>query len=218
MSQTEDPRGFTLARSDYGGTVRTVAQFRCVSCSATVDTPVKAGSPLEPETYAKRVALKGWQAWPFKKAKTYCPDCLKPAAKNNPDSELRKVIPMTAPIVPSAVAAPKLVSVAPPTSAQRHQVRQHLDKNFDDDAGCYLDGLSDQRVAEMVGVPRIVVEQMREAAYGPIKLDPVVAGMRNEVAQAKRDLDGQQKALDALKAKVAEMSSRLEKIVVGKAA
>lgn len=217
MSDGYGNLGFTLVRTEYGDSVRTVAQFRCVSCSATIDTPVKTGLPLDLEGYAKRVSAKGWQAWPSKKAKTYCPNCLKPAAKHDPDSELRKVLPMTVPATPSIAPAAKLVP-APPTSAQRHQIRQHLDKSFDDDAGCYLDGLSDQRVAEQVGVPRIVVEQMREAAYGPIKLDPVVAGLRNEVAQAKRELDGQQKVLDALKAKVMEMSSRLEKVVGGKAA
>lgn len=213
--------GFILSRSNWGDRERTTAKFQCVSCPETTEVPVRSGVPLDPEGYAKRVNTAGWQAHPFRRAKTYCPACLMPAAKNDPDSELRKVVPMAIPPTTPATTLPlppRLVDVAAPTTMQRHAVRQHLDKSFDDNAGCYLDGLSDQRVAELVGVPRIIVEQMREAAYGPIKLDPVVAGLRAEVAQAKRELDGQQKTLDALKTKVAEMSSRLEKMTGGKAA
>ena len=203
--------GFDVTTADWGSGLRTVARFQCVECGKTIDAPVQSGVPLNPESRAKWVGARGWTAKPFRKAGTYCPTCAGPSTlKNDTDSELRKVVIMPVPASP--------VIVREPTPDQRMRIRSALDKSFDDAAGMYLDEMSDQRVAELVGVPRIVVERMREAAYGPIKVNPIVAAARAEIADLKKALEGQQAGLDKLKVRLAEVSSKLEKSAAGVAA
>jgi len=171
---------------------------------------------MNPEGVAKRACFNGWKAYAFRATKTYCPSCAgPPKISNDAESEIRKVIPMS--VQPIKAAETKIVEVRDPTGDQRVQIRGHLDKSFDDNVGMYLDGMSDARIAELVGVPRLIVERMREAAYGPIKVDPLVAGMRNELLDMKREVDGQQKGLDQIKTKMAELGSRIEKLAMGRA-
>ena len=96
------------------------------------------------------------------------------------------------------------------TPDERVAIRSHLDKHFDDGVGAYLDGMSDQRIAETVGVPRAAVERLREAAYGPIRVDPVIVALREKIAAFRLEVDAQQKVLDALKVKALELGSSLE--------
>ena len=58
---------------------------------------------------------------------------------------------------------------------------------------------------------------MREAAFGPIRLDPVMAGLRAEMTQAKRDLDAAKATLGKLESMLMGLSSRIEKRVEGRA-
>lgn len=95
-----------------------------------------------------------------------------------------------------------------PTPQERVKIRSVLDSYFDDAAGCWLDGYSDQKAGEEIGVPWALVTRIREAAYGPIRVDPEVAGLRAELAQIGRELaaltekhGAAQKRLDGLLAK-----------------
>lgn len=212
--------GFDIKNVFGGGRPRTVARFACVECATILDVSVDSDKPMNAQGYAKTACNKGWIAYPDRKARTYCPKCRGPASKtkNDPDSELRKVIPPMALVTPIKPASPVAVEVRNPTPDQRVAIRNLLDKHFDDGSGMYLDDMSDQRVAELAGVPRVIVERLREAAYGPIRVDPALAEMRAALAAYKAEVDGQQKALDALKAKALELASTLEKRLAGKAA
>ena len=88
------------------------------------------------------------------------------------------------------------------TAAQKQRIRALLDKHFDDSAGAYLDAMSDQKVAEAVGVPRVHVETLREAAYGPIRVTP-------EMAEARAELEAVRKLLADEAARMAEIEKRL---------
>lgn len=212
MSTTNRPLGFELVSVNYGNGLRTAARFQCLECAATAEAPVRSGSGLNPEATAKWVRERGWKANAFKKAGTYCPKCSGPkAAKNDTDSKIRKVIPMSQ-TIPAAVALREA------TADQRMKIRAHLDKSFDDSVGMYLDGLSDLRIAELVGVPRIIVERMRDTAYGPIKVDPAMQALREELAALKVAVDGQQAGIDNLKSKVVGAASRLEAMLTKAAA
>ncbi|MFM2150274.1 MAG: hypothetical protein RLZZ187_2580 [Pseudomonadota bacterium] len=101
-----------------------------------------------------------------------------------------------------------VVGLREPTQQERIKIRQVLDQHFDDEAGCWLNGYSDQKAGEEIGLPWAMVTRIREAAYGPIRVDPEVAALRAELVQIGRELASvtekhiaAQKRLDALTAK-----------------
>lgn len=110
--------------------------------------------------------------------------------------------PIPIPLKPPAALTPTVSSLA---STQRVKIRGFLDRHFDDSIGCYLDGMSDQRIAETLDVPRILVEQMREAAYGPIRISPEVMEMRAE-------LDALLQEMSAMRDKAGKLEQRLAKV------
>lgn len=68
-----------------------------------------------------------------------------------------------------------------PTPNEKAKVRLLLDHHFDDAAGRYLDGYSDQRIGEETEIPWASVKLLREAAYGPLREDPVILEIRGEL-------------------------------------
>ena len=196
----------SLRRGDEG--LSTVARFQCVECAATYDLKVQSDKPINPEGYAKRAQQDGWKADPWKRNRCYCPRCAGPQKKmNDPNSELNKVVPLPVQPVPREI-----------TPEARQRIRNLLDKHFDDGVGMYLDGMSDQRVSELANVPRAMVEQLREAAYGTIRVDPVLAELRQEASKLRADAEGIAKQADALLKQSAALASRVEKLAAGKAA
>lgn len=102
----------------------------------------------------------------------------------------------------------KAAAVREPTQQERIKVRQVIDQHFDDEAGFWLNGYSDQKAGEEIGVPWALVTRIREAAYGPIRVDPEVAALKMELAQIGRELSAvvekhqaAMKRVDALVAK-----------------
>lgn len=202
--------GFIKASAQLpDGGFRAVGRFRCCGCGATLDIPL--GSTFNPNYPPKKAEEKGWVANRYSRSGTYCPACKAIRPHHDPESELRKVIPMA--IKPASEPLP----IREATPDQRVMIRAALDKSFDDSVGTYLDDMSDQRIAELAGVPRIIVERIREAAYGPINVDPVMLELRTTVTALKADIETHQKALDALKRQAVELSSRLEKRLAGAA-
>lgn len=47
-----------------------------------------------------------------------------------------------------------------------------------------------------------MVTKIREAAYGPIRVDPEVAGLRAEIGNAQRQIDAMSTSLASLKARL----------------
>lgn len=205
--------GFQLVNNG----ARVTARFACTRCPSAVDYAVSG--KLNPEMMAKRAERDGWRANPWRASGTLCPQCATRRYTNDPDSELkRKVVPMakppaptrTAP-VPAPAAASTLTVVRDPTPDQRSAIRGHLDKHFDEGLGAYAGGdMNDQRIAELVGVPRVVVEKIREAAYGPLRMTPEVVALRNELASLRSELTALTETVAELTAKVKTASSKLE--------
>jgi hypothetical protein len=75
------------------------------------------------------------------------------------------------------------------TSDERLRVRNLLDNHFDDAAGYYIGGYSDQRIGTELNVPWAAVAQIREAAYGPLKEDERLTKLRADFAALKADLN-----------------------------
>lgn len=196
MGARDENLGFrlvSLARGEAGG-LATVARFQCVECGAEHNQRVASGRPLNPEGFAKRAQQDGWKADPWKRNRCWCPRCAgpRPKAAATPNPEPGKVIPMAGHIAP----------ISEITAAQKQRIRALLDKHFDDAAGAYLDAMSDQKIAEAVGIPRIHVEAVREAAYGPIRVTP-------EMAEARAELETVRKLLADEAARMAEIEKRL---------
>ncbi|EME69899.1 hypothetical protein H261_10859 [Paramagnetospirillum caucaseum] len=94
-------------------------------------------------------------------------------------------------------------AVRPATPDERMRIRHKLDGVFDDAKGMYLDGYSDQRVAEELKLPRKMIEQIREAAYGPIRTDP-------EIEQLRTDITSLVSQASALANRLAEVEKRFQ--------
>lgn len=191
---------FTPLRN-AGGDNREVARFVCSRCAGHVESPlIKSGQrrSMNPEATIKRVQAVGWQ---ISGLRVECPRCVASsaarAAGDKPDPKpTAKVIPMAE------------VKMREPTPQERVKIRGILDKHFDDGAGCWLDGYSDQKAGEEINVPWALVTRIREAAYGPIRVDPEIAAMKAEMAQIGRELaalaekhNAAQKRLEAMLAK-----------------
>ena len=171
------------------GAMREVAQFVCVECGdrGEVDT----GGSLAPGVIQTKAARLGWKLDARKSGRTYCPKCAGPRKK----AETAK---------PEATLPTPPIPIRDATNDQRVLIRNLLDKHFDDAVGTYLDGMCDATVAEKASVPRVVVERIREAAYGPIKVDPEIQAIRTELAAVKA-------AAEKLAATVADLTARLDR-------
>lgn len=178
------PLGFDLVNLMQNGERRTVARFVCYRCKAkSLDLSVVSGQRLNPSLLAQSAERKGWDADSVRKARVICPDCKANPLQNDVESELRKIEGRmaTSPTALIPAASAPVVPVREPTADQRSVIRRLLEKHFDEGMGCYLDGYSDQRIAEEIGMPRIVVERLRDAAYGPIRISPETLAARKEL-------------------------------------
>jgi len=182
---------------------RKAEQFQCAECG-TKECVTNTGD-RPPDLIIKVIKARGWKADAFKPLSHFCPKCAGPQ-KKSAAAKQGNVIPMSV----TPIAKPS-VEVRQPTSDQRVKIRDSLDNHFDDVTGRYLDGFSDQKIAELVDVPRIIVERIREVGYGPIKDDPVLIALRAEIVALQKLLEEQQRNHDTLKAKLTDAITRLDK-------
>lgn len=163
--------GFVIGRSVLGHHKQTKAIFTCVKCQAICE--VTPRFPLNPEAAAHAARRLGWAADGYRKSAARCQSCLT-------RSTTSEIVPMPDPTPRRIQAVPDKPREA--TQTERLHIRALLDKTFDDGVGSYLSGYSDEKVAEELKVPRIFVERIREAAYGPIRVDPELAAIKQEMA------------------------------------
>jgi hypothetical protein len=109
-------------------------------------------------------------------------------------------------------------AVPVPTQAQRLKIRDLLDNHFDDKAGAYLDNYSDEKIGAEVGIGHAAVTMIREAAYGPIRVDPELAALRAELKGLTQAIERGEKGLNDLKSLAAGISNRLQVIEQRRAA
>lgn len=207
MTERRSSSGFLGFEKTYeviDGKPRPVARFACVECEARLAIPFKASEKMVPELLANGARLRGWKADAYVKSRCYCPDHAgRTKSNHDPESELRKME------AKMAKTAPDVVVLRDPTPDQRALIRKTIEAHFDDEYGCYMDDYSDQRVADEAGVARVVVERMRDAAFGPIRVTPELLAMRKEVADLRRQfvdqINAAQALLDQLKADSAKL-------------
>lgn len=162
---------FEITRVCQDGSWLERARFTCARCSAHEAFPLVRGRSINPEATIKHAAAAGWDVKNHS-SRAECPRCLaarRIAAKGEspgPKAEVIMLQPVAKPLTPD----------------QRLRIRALLDKHFDDGAGRYLDGYSDQKVATELNLPRIHVETIREAAYGAIRVPPEMEAAEKAVA------------------------------------
>jgi hypothetical protein len=186
--------GFELVNLERGGDRRTVARFTCKRCGEQLDLSVVSGTKLNPMGLTNAAKYRGWVADPVFASACRCPQHISAAGGNDTDSELRKfegkmamaLIPQPSPSPP---ASQPVVALRDPTPDQRAMIRTLLEKHFDEEHGYYLAGYSDARIAEDANVPRVAVEKLRDAAYGPIKVSPEIIAIREEMAALSKRID-----------------------------
>lgn len=185
MSRPSSP-GYLVGSSPYGDRHQPSVTFLCAHCEEPNITRFPGGR-VSVEHAAKRARRAGWVIEPERPASNLCPRCIvarrERAAGEKPDpkpirptNQQEKVALSVTPIKPATPGQPR-----EPTQQERLRIRQKLDGHFDDSAGCYLDGWSDQRIGEELNIPWAIVARIREAAYGPIRVDPELAAMRAEL-------------------------------------
>ena len=177
---------------------RFVARIWCAQCGDTLDLTLTGSHHAD--DVERRARAKGWDCDKNRPAVTCCPDCKsapRKPRKGRPTASTSAPI-ITKPAIMKKEITMTTTTVRVPTPDERMRVRRKLDEVFDDAKGMYLDGYSDQRLAEELNLPRKIVELIREAAYGPIRTDSEVEQLRGDIAE--------------LTAKAAAMAGRLAEI------
>lgn len=167
------------------GQARTFVEFTCIECLEILEVPYAGHKP--PEFFMNKARNAGWTVHETKATKNRCGECVHPNGVT-----MQKPGPIA--LVPQQPAR-KL------NADERLQVRSLLDKHFDDGAGEYLDDMSDAKLGELVGVPWALVAAIREAAYGPIRVDPELTALTKRVTAMEAGLADLKNAIAAYRIK-----------------
>ncbi len=157
----------------------TVARLWCAECGETLD--LRLTTSRHADDIERRARAKGWDCDKNRPRRTICPTCKvrpRPPAKMVPKPVPRPIA--AKPISPVPLEIP-MTTLRPATPDERMRIRHKLDEVFDDSKGMYLDNYCDRRVAEELKLPRKMIEQIREAAYGPIRTDPEIEQLRTDI-------------------------------------
>lgn len=188
MTTKHRPLSYEILQIRETGGPRTIARIWCAACGGTLDLTLTANRHAD--NVERRAKAKGWDCDKNRASRTICPAC-----KAAPPARIKPTMPVASKAYRSATAAKSAVptvnmeppmtaitpAVRPATPDERMRIRHKLDGVFDDAKGMYLDGYSDQRVAEELKLPRKMIEQIREAAYGPIRTDPEIEQLRTDI-------------------------------------
>lgn len=99
------------------------------------------------------------------------------------------------------------------TAIETRKVMSLLEEHFDEKQGAFQHGYHDDKIATECDVPRACVVRLREEAFGPLKVDPILA---REISLLRNDL--QTLMADAAKAdagfteRAAAIESRIEQL------
>jgi hypothetical protein len=192
MTTKHRPLSYEILQIRETGGPRTIARIWCAACGGTLDLTLTANRHAD--NVERRAKAKGWDCDKNRASRTICPDC-----KAAPPAKIKPAMPVVPKACRSATAAkpsthaistanmePPMTAITPAvrpaTPDERMRIRHKLDGVFDDAKGMYLDSFSDQRVAEELKLPRKMIEQIREAAYGPIRTDSEIEQLRTDIA------------------------------------
>lgn len=194
---------------DYGGGQRRRhARVECTGCGLAGEIPTSHGV-FNPEKSIQRFVALGWEV-DIHHRRTRCPLCVATRREKRMGEKPNK----TATVAPMTSDAPRTTQLTPD---QKAAVRRLLDTHFDDQRGHYLDGYSDQRVADEVNVPRALVSALRDNAYAPLREPSELERLRDEIEATRTRHAGEVSAMatrhaseiDALRTRVEDLARKL---------
>lgn len=148
-------------RSEVSGGIRKrIWVITCDACGVANERNWKDLADTE-------IAIKNFrqQGWEISKHQNTCPTC-RSKPKERP-----------------AMSTTTVQSVRDATPEEKSRIRRFLDGHFDDMRGCYLEGWSGKKAGEELKIPYAIIAKIREAAYGPIRVDPALLEMQEELAR-----------------------------------
>lgn len=200
------------------GDMRQTAFTQCATCPTVGKIPiVHLGN--NPEKIAKLYIRGEWDYDVHNPRRCFCPKCTKQRAiKAGEEVERMQKAP-----APGLKEAQRIQVLSPPkvidmrneigikalNPQQKADLRRELDSTFDDSVGRYLDGNSDHKISEKLGIPRIVVEEFRENFYGELQDDPEIRAFRQQLDDAKRVLGNLQSSINKMELKLDEIARKV---------
>jgi hypothetical protein len=177
------PSSYTIERVFKDGAYHHFIDTQCSKCGK--DSHFTCPKEEHPGKIAHHFHDLGWDFDPYKPRSCICPEC-----KKKPTTQVASVT--TVEEKPMATITPLMTTTTTPrplTTAEKAGVRRLLDTQFDDEAGRYIEGYTDQRIGQELNIPWATVAAMREAAYGPLRADPRIDRLERDLINLKTDLD-----------------------------
>lgn len=191
---------YQLQKAFRNGKFDYFVEVRCSKCETVEELRQGQNTDTtDPNLLSKRMKSKGWEFHPYNKRACVCPVC----QKENSEMPKPTLVANSDPQVVLAQQTPRTI-----TGEERYKVRHLLDQHFDDKMGAYIDGYSDQRIGTELEIPWKLVFDIREAAYGPIREDPRIAAVRQDMARLERQMSELTKGMTELRSKIAALGAK----------
>jgi hypothetical protein len=198
------PSSYTIERVFKDGAYHHFVDTQCSKCGK--DSHFTCPNEEHPGRIARHFHDLGWDFDPYKPRSCICPDC-----KKKPTTQVASVTTveekLMATITPLTTITPAL------TTAAKARVRRLLDEHFDDEAGRYIEGYSDQRIGQEADVPWAAVAAMREAAYGPLRADPRIDRLEQTLLDLKTRVSGAVAQMEKAQADLNQRIQEAEKVL-----
>lgn len=172
----------------------------CCNCGAEEEFVNKATSPTE--YVVKRVERAGWK---FMSRHHKCPECAK--KEREKDMKTNNVVAIK--------SEPQIASKE--VLKKQRELYDLLDSTFDVEAGRYNGGGSDEALADLTGLSKAYVAEVREAAYGPIKVDQELLKLAQRIAAIEGKMEADMKAMrDKVMKEVTILKDKVNEKIGGK--
>lgn len=140
---------------------RATLRIACDGCPALYERYLEAGT--NPLAILRGARAKGWDG--DDRGQCWrCPACLEKRKKTVSDFSAEAL-------------------------KRQKQMFDLLDAHFDVDKGRFKAGWSDAKVAQSTGLAEAAVAKARDAAFGPLKIDPATADLAREVGEARLKIE-----------------------------
>lgn len=113
-------------------------------------------------------------------------------------------------LIASGIIAPRA-----PTVADRRKIMDELELSYDIKACCYINGLSDERVSQTLGLPRAWIGEVRSQFFGELNVNADELAVRNELTAALAEFKQLKGRIGQLEGKIAELVARADRVLGG---